>query len=82
MFAKHVHDFLPKYQRKPLKTLNYKTLPVASHNSKVKIYYLLYKKFNLYGIIFQKGKEAFYEKFGFVLRPNEDLGAGMILYNK
>lgn len=29
-----------------------------------------------------KGKEGFYEKFGFVIRPNEDLGAGMILYDK
>lgn len=28
-----------------------------------------------------KGKEAFYEKFGFVSRPNDELGAGMILYN-
>lgn len=28
-----------------------------------------------------KGKESFYEKFGFVSRPNEELGAGMILYN-
>lgn len=27
-----------------------------------------------------KGKEAFYEKFGFVSRPNENLGAGMVLY--
>ena len=27
-----------------------------------------------------KGKEPFYEKFGFISRPNEDLGAGMILY--
>lgn len=27
-----------------------------------------------------KGKEKFYEKFGFISRPNEDLGAGMILY--
>ena len=24
-----------------------------------------------------KGKEAFYEKFGFKVRPNEDAGAGM-----
>jgi GNAT superfamily N-acetyltransferase len=24
-----------------------------------------------------KGKEPFYEKFGFVVRPNENLGAGM-----
>lgn len=29
-----------------------------------------------------KGKEHFYEKFGFVSRPNEELGAGMILYDK
>lgn len=29
-----------------------------------------------------KGKEPFYERFGFETRPNEDLGAGMILYNK
>lgn len=27
-----------------------------------------------------KGKEGFYEKFGFVSRPNNELGAGMILY--
>ena len=27
-----------------------------------------------------KGKESFYEKFGFISRPNDDLGAGMILY--
>lgn len=27
-----------------------------------------------------KGKEFFYEKFGFISRPNKDLGAGMILY--
>ena len=27
-----------------------------------------------------KGKESFYEKFGFISRPNENLGSGMILY--
>ena len=27
-----------------------------------------------------KGKESFYKKFGFISRPNEDLGSGMILY--
>lgn len=27
-----------------------------------------------------KGKESFYEKFGFLSRPNGDLGSGMILY--
>lgn len=29
-----------------------------------------------------KGKEGFYEKFGFERRPNDNVGAGMILYNK
>ena len=29
-----------------------------------------------------KGKEGFYEKFGFVTRPNDDVGSGMILYDK
>ena len=29
-----------------------------------------------------KGKEGFYEKFGFEVRPNGDVGAGMILYDK
>ena len=27
-----------------------------------------------------KGKEPFYEKFGFISRPNGELGSGMILY--
>lgn len=27
-----------------------------------------------------KGKESFYEKFGFITRPNEELVSGMILY--
>ena len=27
-----------------------------------------------------KGKESFYEKSGFITRPNEELGSGMILY--
>lgn len=29
-----------------------------------------------------KGKESFYEQFGFETRPNCDVGAGMILYDK
>ena len=29
-----------------------------------------------------KGKESFYEKFGFISRPNEELGAGMVLYDE
>ena len=27
-----------------------------------------------------KGKESFYKKFGFISRPNDELGSGMILY--
>lgn len=27
-----------------------------------------------------KGRESFYEKFGFKVRPNDDVGAGMILF--
>ena len=44
-----------------------------------------YKKINPYIRTYlgaSKGKENFYEKFGFVARPNEELGAGMILYDK
>ena len=33
-------------------------------------------------IVSAKGKEAFYEKFGFELRPNENDGAGMQLWRK
>jgi len=29
------------------------------------------------GLMASKGKEAFYERFGFVSRPNEKQGAGM-----
>jgi len=29
-----------------------------------------------------KGRESFYEQFGFEVRPNGDVGAGMILYDK
>lgn len=29
-----------------------------------------------------KGKENFYKKFGFISRPNEELGAGMVLYDE
>lgn len=44
-----------------------------------------YKKINPYIRTYlgaSKGKENFYEEFGFVVRPNEELGAGMILYDK
>ncbi|MBY0202437.1 MULTISPECIES: GNAT family N-acetyltransferase [Paenibacillus] len=34
------------------------------------------------GLMSAKGKEDFYKKFGFVERPNESYGAGMIQYLK
>ena len=35
------------------------------------------------GLMSSKGKESFYEKFGFIRRPNEDYGPGMIkLHNR
>ena len=43
-----------------------------------------YKKINPNIITYlgaSKGKESFYEQFGFISRPNKELGAGMILYN-
>ncbi|HHW58467.1 MAG TPA: GNAT family N-acetyltransferase [Clostridia bacterium] len=32
------------------------------------------------GLMSTPGKEGFYEKFGFIRRPNEQYGAGMVLY--
>lgn len=32
------------------------------------------------GLMSVKGREPFYEKYGFIDRPNETLGAGMVLY--
>ena len=32
------------------------------------------------GLMSTKGKESYYEKFGFIARPNNDFGSGMILF--
>ena len=34
------------------------------------------------GLMAAKGKEAFYEKYNFIKRPNEDFGAGMVQFIK
>ncbi len=34
------------------------------------------------GLMAAKGKEPFYEGYGFTIRPNEDLGSGMTIYWK
>lgn len=36
----------------------------------------------LIGLMAAKGKEKFYEKFGFIQRPNDDMGCGMVKYIK
>ena len=39
--------------------------------------------YNAYiGLMSTPNKEDFYEKFGFIRRPNKDYGAGMIMYYK
>ena len=34
------------------------------------------------GLMATKGYERFYEKFGFIRRPNKDLGSGMVMFNE
>ena len=71
----YIHDIMvvPEYQGKNIGTGIMQNL-LAQINE--------YKKVNPYIRTYlgaSKGKEGFYEKFGFASRPNEELGAGMIL---
>ena len=66
---------IPKYQGKQIGTcIMYKLLEQVDRYKKVNPNIRTYL-----GV--SKGKESFYEKFGFISRPNDKLGAGMILYN-
>ena len=74
----YIHDIMviPEYQNKGIGTEIMKNLlnkinELKKVNSCIRTY-----------LGASKGKESFYEKFGFISRPNEDLGAGMILYNE
>lgn len=74
----YIHDVMviPKYQGKQIGTGIMKELvkqidDYKKENSNIRTY-----------LGASKGKEKFYEKFGFVARPNKELGAGMILYNE
>ena len=72
----YIHDVMvvPKYQHKQIGTNIMKHLLNQIDE---------YKKVNPSICTYlgaSKGKEGFYEKFGFISRPNDDLGAGMILY--
>lgn len=66
---------IPKYQGKQIGTeIMYKLLEQVDRYKKVNPNIRTY-------LGSSKGKEGFYEKFGFISRPNDKLGAGMILYN-
>lgn len=66
---------IPKYQGKQIGTgIMYKLLKQVDRYKKVNPSIRTY-------LGASKGKESFYEKFGFIERPNDKLGAGMILYN-
>ena len=66
---------IPKYQGKQIGTcIMYKLLEQVDRYKKVNPDIRTY-------LGASKGKEGFYEKFGFISRPNDKLGAGMILYN-
>lgn len=66
---------IPEYQGKQIGTgIMYKLLEQVDRYKKVNPNIRTY-------LGASKGKEGFYEKFGFISRPNEKLGAGMILYN-
>lgn len=72
----HIHDIIviPKYQGNGIGTEIMRKLL-----NKVNEYKKTNPSIRTY-LGAAKGKEKFYEKFGFISRPNEDLGSGMILY--
>ena len=74
----YFHDLkvLPEYQHKGIGTEIVKRLL-----KQVDEYKKVNPKIRTY-LGAAKGKEGFYEKFGFEVRPNGDVGAGMILYNQ
>lgn len=66
----------PKYQsrgigKKIIESILMKVEDFKKINPEIKVY-----------LCAVKDKEPFYEQFGFVKRPNDELGAGMILKNK
>ena len=74
-YTAYIHDVivLPDYQRKGIGTqLVDNVLSWLADNSYPDDYMQ-------YVVVSAKGKERFYEKFGFVSRPTDSLGAGMTL---
>ena len=73
----YIHDImvLPEYQKQKIGTkimnkLLERISQIKQENPYVRVY-----------LGASKGKEKFYEKFGFITRDNADLGSGMILEN-
>ena len=70
----HIHDVMvrPEYQSMGIGTgIMNKILDKVNEYRRVNLSIRVY-------LGASKGKEGFYEKFGFVSRPNEILGAGMV----
>ncbi len=72
----YIHDVMvkPEYQNKKIGTMIMNKLIekielIKKENSDIRVY-----------LGASKGKEGFYEKFGFVKREDANLGAGMIYY--
>lgn len=71
----HIHDVIvrPDYQNKKIgKGIMIKILEEIEKSKKISPNIRVY-------LGASKGKEEFYEKFGFVRRPTDEIGAGMIL---
>lgn len=74
-YTAYIHDVivLPDYQRRGIGTeLVKRVLDWLSDNSNT-------EEYMQYVLVSDKGKEPFYERFGFVARPTEELGPGMTL---
>ena len=74
-YTAYIHDVIvhPDYQRKGIGTeLVSRVLGWLSDNSNP-------DEYMQYVVVSAKGKERFYERFGFIARPTGDLGAGMTL---
>ena len=74
----YIHDVMvrPEYQSQKIGTmimhkLLEKVQELKKHNPSLRVY-----------LGASKGKESFYEKFGFVKRIDAGLGAGMVLFTK
>jgi len=73
-FALYIQDIIikPEYQRTGL--------GIGIMDEIMKYIKDNYSKGTMVGLMAAKGKENFYKKFGFIERPNEVYGSGMIQY--